>query len=146
MFVAVSADNRFTRMTTPMLPCRIPCAMWRTWSQTLRQARDSPYPPRCFAGPCLPLKELLEHGKVEPCTVLDCSGSSLLHVAATHGRLECARLLLAGQWLQREGSVPLNIDARDTKGRTALFNAATNAFVDVAAFLLDFGACELFER
>ncbi|CAM9347882.1 unnamed protein product [Scytosiphon promiscuus] len=85
-------------------------------------------------------EELLEDDRVEPCAILDDNGSSLLHLAALSGRSEGVKLLLTGQWLQREGSVPLNIDARDTKGRTALFHAATNAFVDIAAFLLDSGA------
>lgn len=79
---------------------------------------------------------------MEACTILDGNGSSLLHIAATYGRIECVKVLLTGQWLQREGSMPLNIDARDAKGRTALFNAAMSACVDVAAFLLEFGACE----
>lgn len=50
--------------------------------------------------------------------------------------------LLTGEWLQRSGAVPLNIDARDKTGRTALFIAALNGFVDIVAFLLDAGACE----
>lgn len=52
------------------------------------------------------------------------------------------QLLLTGQWLQRKDTVPLNIDARDKIGRTALFHATLNASVDVADFLLDAGACE----
>lgn len=53
-----------------------------------------------------------------------------------------AQLLLTGAWLKREGALGLNIDARDTVGRTALFNATLNAHIDVASFLLDLGACE----
>ncbi|CAN0415131.1 unnamed protein product, partial [Ectocarpus sp. 13 AM-2016] len=68
------------------------------------------------------------------------SGNSLLHVAAAHGHTACVEVLLSGAWLQRGDSVPLNVDARNTAGRTALFNAAMNAFVDVTAFLLDVGA------
>ncbi|CAM9126093.1 unnamed protein product [Ectocarpus sp. 12 AP-2014] len=85
-------------------------------------------------------KELLDGGGVDPCTIIDHSGNSLLHVAAAHGHTACVEVLLTGAWLQREDSVPLNVDARNTAGRTALFNAAMNAFVDVTAFLLDVGA------
>ncbi|CAM9162084.1 unnamed protein product [Ectocarpus fasciculatus] len=85
-------------------------------------------------------KELLGGGGLDPCTVIDHSGNSLLHVAAAHGHTACVEVLLTGAWLQREDSVPLNVDARNTAGRTALFNAAMNAFVDVTAFLLDVGA------
>lgn len=89
------------------------------------------------------IQKILGCGNVEPWTVIDGAGNSLLHLAAASGSLECVVLLLTGNWLERKGAVPLNIDARDSMGQTALFKAAFNARTEVAAFLLDYGACEL---
>lgn len=87
-------------------------------------------------------QRILGEGAVEARAVITDNGSSLLHLAAERGSLELVKLLLMGQWLRREGTLPLNIDARDSVGRTALFKASYFGHTDVAEGLLESGACE----
>lgn len=56
--------------------------------------------------------------------------------------MELVLLLLTGDWLQREGALPLNIDARDSAGRTALLKASYYGHTDVTECLLESGACK----
>lgn len=87
------------------------------------------------------VQKILAAGQVDPISVIDQNGKSLLHLAAARGSLELVSLLLSGEWLQCETIEPLNIDARNMQGRTALLEATFYGWVQVASFLLDFGAC-----
>ncbi|KAI4243700.1 MAG: hypothetical protein L6R40_003313 [Gallowayella cf. fulva] len=74
---------------------------------------------------------LLEHPSIDLSTVVDNSGRTLLHGAATAGQTEIAKTLLA------KG---MDKDARDSKGRTPLHEASRTGEAGVVAILLAAGA------
>lgn len=87
-------------------------------------------------------KQILAEREVEPQSVIRHQGESLLYLAAKQGNVGLAILLLTGDRLGNDRNLtPPKIDARNTLGQPALFEAAFHGLLTIASFFFNFTAC-----